>query len=87
MSLAECERGLFQWDVECGMWVLDKKVISWPEHQMLILTTIGQDVKRPTANHGYSVTEEINLPHAQECLEIRIKEKLAIIAFQSHQRH
>ena len=29
----------------------------------------GRDVKLTTAKHGYSVSEEINLPHVQECLE------------------
>ena len=61
---------------------------DWPEHQMLILTRTcsesefhieGRDVKRTTANHGFSVTEEISLPHVQECLETLLDDREGVL--------
>ena len=66
----------FQWHVECGMWVLGYSDIlactayaQFNQNMRDKFDIEGRDVKLTTAKHCYSVSEEINLPHVQECLE------------------
>ena len=66
----------FQRHVECGMWVLGYSDIlactayaQFNQNMRDKFDIEGRDVKLTTAKHGYSVSEEINLPHVQECLE------------------
>ena len=61
------------WNAGCGFW--DKGILTkaayakFNENMRDEFDIEGRDVKWTTANHGYSVTEEIYLLHVQERLE------------------
>ena len=85
------------WNAGCGFW--DKGILTkaayakFNENMRDEFDIEGRDVKS-TANHGYSVTEEIYLLHVQERLETLMYSREGVLkpacqsrTFQSYQRH